>query len=99
MVLRIIKVGEQGQQHLDVLRYLARGPLSLYSHNHSLPLLQEIHVDDMTFGVFPCAGGALEDAYRFWAKNSVGDLADMILQMLSVSRYARLSLPLAHHDS
>ncbi|KAI0757681.1 kinase-like domain-containing protein [Daedaleopsis nitida] len=98
VVIRIIKVGEQGQQHLDVLRYIARGPLSLYSHNHALPLLQEIQVDDMTFGVFPYAGGAMRDAYKFWPKNSVGDLVDMILQMLSALAFIH-SHRIAHRDA
>ncbi|KAI0757695.1 kinase-like domain-containing protein [Daedaleopsis nitida] len=98
VVLRILKVGEQGQQHLDVLRYLARGPLSLYSHNHALPLLQEIQVDDMTFGVFPYVGGAVRDAYSCWPKNSVGDLVDMILQMLSALVFIH-SHRIAHRDA
>lgn len=84
MILRVLKVGEEGRQHLEILRFLARGPQSLLSTNHTLPLLQEIEVVDITFGVFPYAGGVVREAYDYWAKNSVGDLVDMVLQMLSV---------------
>ncbi len=82
----MLKIGEEGQQHLDLLRYLARAPPALFSNNHTLPLLREIRFEDITFGVFPRVGQGMTDAYRFWAKNSVGDLIEMILQMLEVRR-------------
>ncbi len=85
VVLRVLKVAQEGQRHLDILRYIARGRRSLYHYNHALPLLQEIHFEDITFGVFPCVGQGVREAYNHWAKNSVYDLVDIILQMLEVS--------------
>ncbi len=84
VILRVLKIGEEGRQHLNLLRYLARAPPALFSTNHTLPLLQEIEFEDITFGVFPRVGQGMTDAYHFWAKNSVGDLIEMILQMLEV---------------
>ncbi len=80
----MLKIGEEGRQHLDLLRYLARAPPALFSTNHTLPLLQEIEFEDITFGVFPRVGQGMTEAYHFWAKNSVGDLIEMVLQMLEV---------------
>ncbi|KAI0757688.1 kinase-like domain-containing protein [Daedaleopsis nitida] len=98
VVLRILKVQREGQQHLDIIKYLARGPTSLYSHNHALSLLQEIQIEDITFGVFPFVGGAVQESYGSWAKNSVGDVVDMILQMLSALAFIH-SHRIAHRDA
>ena len=48
-------------------------------------MFREIVLEDITFGIFPKAGGDLDEMYRRWANNSVGDIMDMILQVLEVS--------------
>ncbi|KAI0762308.1 kinase-like domain-containing protein [Fomes fomentarius] len=98
VVLRVLKIGEEGQQHLNLLRYLARAPPALFSNNHTLPLLREIRFEDITFGVFPRVGQGMTDAYRFWAKNSVGDLIEMILQMLEALVFIH-DRRIAHRDA
>ncbi|TFK87222.1 hypothetical protein K466DRAFT_586559 [Polyporus arcularius HHB13444] len=97
VVIRIVKMGDEGQQHLDILRRLGRAPHTMMSANHVIPLLQEICFDDMTFCVFPLVGFPMDDAYRSWAENSVGDIVDMIIQMLQALVYIH-NLYIAHLD-
>lgn len=88
VIIRVVKIGKQGQQHLQILRKLARGDQALFSNNHALPMFEELSIDDVTFGVFPKAGYPLVYAYGLWAKNSVGDVLDMIMQALEVCAYS-----------
>ncbi len=85
VVVRVIRIKDQGLDHLKILQYLATGTNSLLTDNHVLPLLNEFRVEHITFGVFPKAGGTLSDAYGGWAKNSVGDVLEMIMQALEVT--------------
>ncbi|KAK7691866.1 hypothetical protein QCA50_005270 [Cerrena zonata] len=45
-------------------------------------LSSETSYSRTSFGIFPRAGGCFEDAWRFWPKNSVGNILDMTLQIL-----------------
>jgi serine/threonine protein kinase len=47
-------------------------------------MFTEFHFDDIIFGIFPMVGGTVEYAYECWAKNSVGDIVDMLMQALEV---------------
>ena len=47
-------------------------------------MFAELAIEDVTFGVFPKVGYPLYYAYGFWARNSVGDILDMIMQALEV---------------
>lgn len=85
VIVRVLAIGQQGSKHLNILRKVAQGDLSLLSSNHVLPLSEELHLDDITFGVFPKVGYTLAHAYGFYAKNSVGDIIDMVMQALEVS--------------
>lgn len=78
-------MGDQGRQHIEILRKLARGTRSLLTDNHVVPLWREVAYEDMTFIVSPYVGHSMDDCYGAWAKNSVGDIVDMILQALEVS--------------
>ena len=84
VVVRIISIGNEGNNHLQVLRKIARGNDSLLVDNHAVPLWREVHFEDMVFGVFPFIGCDLFDIYAPWIKNSVGDIVDMILQAIEV---------------
>ena len=53
VIIRLIKKGDQGETHLQVLRRIASGGVALLGHNHALPVLHEIVHDDMVFVVFP----------------------------------------------
>nr|VWP02356.1 N/A [Ganoderma boninense] len=82
VVLKVLAIGEEGKAHLEILDMLARGPYSLITANHTLPLLELIVLDDITFGVFPKVGYSCSEMYGGWAKSSVRDVLEMIIQCL-----------------
>ena len=92
IVIRVIVIGNEGHEHLKILRKIATGEHSLYSTNHALPMFSEFQFEDIVFGFFPKVAGTLGDAYKSWPKNSVGDIVDMITQMLEVCVTAVLLL-------
>ncbi|KAJ3017152.1 hypothetical protein NUW54_g650 [Trametes sanguinea] len=85
VVIRVLAIGKVGRRHIDILKIAGRGPYSLVTWNHTIPLLDLIDFEDITFGVFPKVGDTLVAAYDGWAENSLGDVLDMILQCLEVS--------------
>ena len=85
VVIRVIVIGDEGQDHLKLLRTIATGENSLLSNNHALPMFAEFQFEDIIFGIFPKVGGEMLDAYGSWTKNSVGDIIEMLMQMLEVS--------------
>ena len=48
-------------------------------------MFMEFRFEDIVFGIFPKVGAEVLDAFGFWANNSVGDIVDMLMQMLEVS--------------
>ena len=48
-------------------------------------MFAEFQFEDIIFGIFPKVGGEVKRAYGYWAKNSVGDIIEMLMQMLEVS--------------
>ena len=48
-------------------------------------MFAEFQFEDIIFGIFPKVGGEVLSAYDYWAKNSVGDIIEMLMQMLEVS--------------
>ena len=85
VVIRVIVIGDEGKDHLKLLRTIATGENSLFSNNHTLPMFAEFQFEDIIFGIFPKVGGEMFYAYGYWAKNSVGDIIEMLMQMLEVS--------------
>lgn len=85
VVIRAICAGSEGHNHLEVLKYMARGATSQATPNHAVPLFELLELEDITFGVFPRIGCSMAYAYRFGTENSVGDVIDMVLQCLEVS--------------
>lgn len=75
----------EGRRHLEILRKLASGTRSLLTDNHVVPLWHEVQFDDLVFTVVPYVGYSMRECYGEWAKDSVGDIIDMILQALEVS--------------
>ncbi|KAF8150588.1 kinase-like domain-containing protein [Crassisporium funariophilum] len=98
VIIRVIVIGNEGHNHLNLLRNIATGKDSLLSSNHTLPMLAEFHFEDITFGIFPKVGGSVMDAYSYWAKNSVGDIVEMLMQMLEALKFIH-SLNIAHRDA
>jgi hypothetical protein len=87
VVIRVIVIGNEGHDHLKILRTIATGENSLFSNNHALPMFAEFQFEDIIFGIFPKVGGGMLYLYRYgsWAKNSVGDIIEILMQMLEVS--------------
>jgi len=65
------------------------GEKSLFDNNHTLPMFAEFEFEDIVFGVFPKVGSEVLLAYGSWARNSVGDVVEMLVQMLEVSLPSR----------
>ena len=84
VAIRIMSVGDDGKAQMQILRKIARGNISLFSENHVAPLWREVSIGDLTFALFPFIGYNLENCYGLWARNSVGDIIDMIMQALEV---------------
>ena len=88
VVIRVIVIGNEGHDHLKIHRTIAAGENSLFSNNHALPIFAEFQFEDIIFGIFPEVGGdggETVEAYGDWAKNSVGDIIEMLMQMLEAS--------------
>ncbi|RDB23619.1 Calcium-dependent protein kinase 4 [Hypsizygus marmoreus] len=98
MAVRVITVKGEGHNHLSILRKIATGHQSLIQENHALPMLAEFSFEDITFGMFPKVGGTMQDAFCFWAKNSVGDILDMLMQALEGLAFIH-DLNIAHRDA
>ncbi|KAJ3008173.1 hypothetical protein NUW54_g3256 [Trametes sanguinea] len=98
VVIRVIAIGKAGRRHVDILKIAGRGPYSLVTYNHTIPLLDLIDFEDITFGVFPKIGDTLVDAYGGWAENSLGDVLDMILQCLEALGFVH-GMRIAHQDA
>jgi hypothetical protein len=48
-------------------------------------MIMEFQFEDIIFGIFPKVGADVMHAFGFWPDNSVGDIVDMLMQMLEVS--------------
>lgn len=77
-------IRDEGHDYLSIIRKTSTGPLALLSNNHCLPLFWEFALEDIVFGVFPKTGGCVDESWDCWPKNSVGDILDMMLQILEV---------------
>ena len=84
LVVKVIAIRDEGHETLSILRKTSAGPLALLSNNHCLPVIKEFAFEDIIFGVSPKVGGLFEQAWRSWPQNSVGDILDMLLQILEV---------------
>ena len=84
VVVKVLAIRDEGHECLDIIRKTSTGPFALLSNNHCLPLIKEFVFEDIIFGVFPKTGGLFEEAWVSWTRNSVGDILDMLLQILEV---------------
>ena len=48
-------------------------------------MFMEFQFEDIIFGIFPKVAADVMYAFGVWPYNSVGDIIDMLLQMLEVS--------------
>ena len=77
-------MGTKGREHVDILKLISMKHYSTIDNNHAIPLFELIDFEDITFGIFPKIGHGLREAYKLWAKNSVGDVVEMVLQCIEV---------------
>ena len=47
-------------------------------------MFMEFQFEDIIFGIFPMVGGEMCYTFGYWPNNSVGDIVDMLMQMLEV---------------
>ena len=45
----------------------------------------ELQFEDIVFGIFPLVGAEMSYLFGYWPNNSVGDIIDILMQMLEVS--------------
>ena len=83
-MIRVLAMGKHGRDHVDILKLISTKHYSTVDCNHAIPLIQLIEFEDIIFGIFPRIGYGMREAYKLWAKNSVGDVVDMILQCIEV---------------
>ncbi|KAI0636470.1 hypothetical protein C8Q77DRAFT_1269334 [Trametes polyzona] len=98
VIIRVLAIGGQGREHIQILRMLARGPCNLATQNHTIPLLQLLDFEDITFGVFPRIAAEVADSYDAWPENSVGDILDMVMQCLEALGFLH-GMGVAHRDA
>jgi hypothetical protein len=48
-------------------------------------MFMEFQFEDIVFGIFPLVGAEMSYLFGYWPNNSVGDIIDMLMQMLEVS--------------
>lgn len=82
VIIRIVSKGNEGHEHLKILRYLEQHRQE--AENHALPLLDTLHHEpsDSTFAVFPVAGIYTDLPYF----HRVSEVLDMVRQVLEVRR-------------
>ncbi|KAH9900811.1 hypothetical protein C8Q73DRAFT_219752 [Cubamyces lactineus] len=98
VVVRVLKISDQGQEHVDILKTIATGPLAFFSNNHTIPVLEFLGYEDIVFGVFPKVGFRVWEAYDGWPENSVGDVVDMIVQCFEALSFIH-QWNIAHRDA
>ncbi|KAJ3493871.1 hypothetical protein NLJ89_g10919 [Agrocybe chaxingu] len=96
-ILRIVTAGDQGQDHLDIMRRLSSSPDILRGNNHILPMVKEITFADIVIGVFPRVMFSLLEAIDPCYMNSVEDVLYMVLQALEGIKHIHENR-IAHRD-
>ncbi|KAF8806766.1 hypothetical protein BYT27DRAFT_7100370 [Phlegmacium glaucopus] len=98
VIIRVIVLGNEGHEHLKILRRIAAREKSLLNNNHALPMFAEFVFEDIIFGVFPKVGSGMTLAYGWWPKNSVGNIVEMLMQMLEALDFIH-GMNIAHRDA
>jgi len=93
VLIRLISKGEQGLEELDVQQRVATGSLAFRGENHCLPMLQQLILEDMTFGVFP----AMCEGFNFPWYHAISEVFDAIIQLLEGLHFLHRLL-IAHRD-
>ncbi|KAJ3723609.1 hypothetical protein DFJ43DRAFT_1201072 [Lentinula guzmanii] len=78
-----------GENCVDVLRKIATGKNAGIDRNHTLPLLDEIHYENLVFGVFPLVGSSFIPA---WFSNIAHALESMTPKSWRASHFCMIIL-------
>ncbi|KAK7029803.1 kinase-like domain-containing protein [Favolaschia claudopus] len=97
VAIKTICAGGQGQSQLRILRKLATGADAMRPTNHVLPMFEEIHLDDIVFGVFPYLTTTLDNSLFCTELCTAGDMINVMLQMLEATIFIHDRL-IAHQD-
>ena len=74
-----------------MLRTITTGKISLLGSNHNLPMLMGFQFENIVFGMFPKVEAEMLDTFGFWPNNPVGDIFDMLIQMLEICHLSEIS--------
>ena len=93
VVIRLIKKGDQGETHLQVLRRIASGGVALLGDNHALPVLREIVHEDMVFVLFPLVSSGFSHHYE-----RVEDVFKAMADVLEVASFTPWIIHILKHQ-
>lgn len=79
VVIRIIAIGNDGQEHLDILRALA-APDAQVPENRTVPMIAELKTGDFVLGVFPLLWPEAMSNPWFETVRQVLDALDQVLE-------------------
>ncbi|KZW04409.1 hypothetical protein EXIGLDRAFT_635957 [Exidia glandulosa HHB12029] len=95
VVISIVAIGKEGTNHLEALRRLATGNVASVIGNHTVPVLQWLTLEHITFAVHPYLSST-DPTTRYFYENT-GDLLRHLLQMLEAVAFCHSKL-VAHRD-
>ncbi|KAL8276529.1 hypothetical protein RQP46_011077 [Phenoliferia psychrophenolica] len=94
VVIRVLTRAGEGQEFLDILRTLSSPSARLDPHNSTLPMIDELQLDDMVFGIFPLMRPDGLTARWFHSTNEVFQALDEVLAGFAYLHNHRI----AHRD-
>ncbi|KAK0196390.1 hypothetical protein F5146DRAFT_970412 [Armillaria mellea] len=97
-VIRVMAHKDVGLAGLNIIRSLSTSRQILIQNNHILPLLDELPIGDLVFGVFPLLRGPdLSSVMHMGALNNVADIMDLLLQAFEGAAFLHAN-GIAHRD-
>ncbi|KAK7019254.1 hypothetical protein R3P38DRAFT_2975644 [Favolaschia claudopus] len=97
VVIKTLCAGDGGKAQLRILRKLATTDAAMKPTNHVLTMFEEIHLDDIVFGVFPFLTTPLHPMFFCSSACSAADMLNLMLQMFEATVYIHDCL-VAHQD-
>lgn len=82
VVIRIVSFGNEGINHRVALERLSTGNTASLIGNHTVPVLQWLNLDNITFGVLPML--SRRDPTHTYCYENVEDVLKTMVQMLEV---------------
>ncbi|KZW04408.1 hypothetical protein EXIGLDRAFT_828280 [Exidia glandulosa HHB12029] len=95
VVIRIVRIGDEGKHHEEALRRLATGNVASVIGNHTAPVLQWLSLNAITFAVFPYLSSS--DPTCLYLYEDTRDLLGHLDQMLEALEFCHARL-IAHRD-